>query len=72
MEYKHLTLFALAFGFVSTLTLCVIYYVLFFNNDLILIVQTNQYGEFWIEFVCLNFMVLVIIIAFKKEIKRVK
>lgn len=69
---KTLNLFALAFGFVSTLTLCIIFYILFFNNNLILIISTNSFGEFWLEFICLNVMLLVIIIAFKKEIKRVK
>ncbi|BDI54907.1 MAG: hypothetical protein [Thorarchaeia virus VerdaV2] len=69
---KILNLFALAFGFVSTLVLCIIYYILFFNDNLILIIPINSFGEFWIEFVSLNVMLLVIIIAFKKEIKRVK
>lgn len=70
--YKHLNLFALAFGFVSTLTLCIIFYVMLFNQVPILSIETNGFGEFWIEFICINFMLLIIIIAFTKEIRRVK
>ena len=69
---KNLNLFALAFGFVNTLTLCIIYYVLFFNDNLILIIPTNWFGEFWLEFACFNFMLLIIIIAIIKEVKRLK
>lgn len=43
-----------------------------FNQDPNLLIKTNEIGEYWLEFICLNVMLLVIIIAFKKEIKRLK
>lgn len=69
---KTLNLFALTFGFVSTLTLSIIFYIMLFSQDSVLLIQTNFFGEFWLEFICLNIMVFVIIIAFIKEIKRLK
>jgi len=56
-----LTIYALTFGVMFGIVLCIIFYNMLFLQSPNILVKANDYGEFWIEFYMINFMMVIMI-----------
>lgn len=64
-EDRDLFIYFFGLGFVILITH--MFWLMFLNNDPNILIQANNYGEFWIEFILLNVMLCVFVYACIKK-----
>ena len=62
-------LFAIGLNFSFTLVMLLIFWKMFFNGSAITMVYANIFGEYWIEFILINGIVIFTIFAIILEVR---